>query len=97
MGNKAASLLSPHVLPSGAEEAARDVAKAVKAVRPVLLQYEKRYDEVASRLSRARADAATATREARDSSHGHLRTMERLGDSCAALGRDLAAGEHGIP
>lgn len=74
-------------------EEARDVAKAMAVVRPLLQQYENRYDELALKLSQAQAGATSATREARQRCQGHCETLERVGESCAAVGRDLAAGQ----
>lgn len=72
------------------EEAARDVARAMSTVRPLLRQYEQRYEELGGRLSRAQAGAASATREARERCEGQLQTFERLGETCTKLARDFA-------
>ena len=86
---------SPKRLPVDEDEAARDVARAMSKVRPLLQRYELRYEELAAQLSRAQTSAASATREARARSQAHLWTFDRLGEGCAVLRRDLAAGEGG--
>lgn len=79
------------------DDAARDVAKAMSAVRPLLESYRHRYEELTGLLSKAQASASAATVEARETSQGHLRTFGRLEEGCTSLAQELqtaaAAGE----
>lgn len=82
------------------DDAARDVAKAMSAVRPLLERYRHRYEELTGLLSEAQASASAATVEARETSQGHLRAFGRLKEGCTSLAQELeiaaaaaAAGE----
>ncbi|CAM9192731.1 unnamed protein product [Scytosiphon promiscuus] len=77
--------------PVDEDETARDVAKALSAVRPLLERYRHRHDKLTALLSKSQASASSATAGARELSRDHLRTFGRLEESCAALRQEDGA------
>lgn len=77
------------ILAADEQEATKEVERAMTKVRPILEQYRQQYRDLAGRLSRARDTAASASLEAIERSQDHLRTFERLRESCAVVSRDL--------
>eukprot|EP00752_Nemacystus_decipiens_P007232 g6473.t1 len=71
------------------DEAARDVAKAMSAARPLLEHYRHRHEELTSLLSKAQASASSATAEARELCQGHLQTFGRIEEGCTMLAQEL--------
>lgn len=61
----------------------------MSAVRPLLVRYQHRYEELTGLLSKAQASASAATVEARKTSQGHLRTFGRLEEGCTSLAQEL--------
>ncbi|CAM9174230.1 unnamed protein product [Ectocarpus sp. 6 AP-2014] len=71
------------------DEAARDVAKVMSAVRPLLKSYQHRHEELAGLLTASQASAVSATAGARELSQDHLQTFGRLEEGCAGLRQEL--------
>lgn len=71
------------------DEAARDVAKVMSAVRPLLESYQHRHEELAGLLTASQVSAASATAGARELSRDHLQTFGRLEEGCAGLRQEL--------
>ncbi|CBN76706.1 hypothetical protein Esi_0000_0496 [Ectocarpus siliculosus] len=71
------------------DEAARDVAKVMSVVGPLLKSYQHRHEELAGLLTASQASAASATAGARELSQDHLQTFGRLEEGCAGLRQEL--------